>query len=122
MDNQRRIYPYYIGVIVGKQTSLALWSVEKKKIEKLTTLPFNDALKNIEDIISKKGDVQVRYEDLTDIYSDKFAIFVNKNEIPNLSIPQGYVGGMLGSKDFYEKTKMNGNNNERRAAAIVLDL
>lgn len=122
MDNQRRIYPYYIGVIVGEQTSLALWSVEKKKIEKLTTVSFNNALKSIEDIISKKGDVQVRYEDLTDIYSDKFAIFVNKNEIPNLSIPQGYVGGMLSSKDFYEKTKMNGNNNERRAAAIVLDL
>lgn len=122
MDNQRRIYPYYIGVTVGEQTSLALWSVEKKKIEKLTTLSFNNALKSIEDIISKKGDVQVRYEDLTDIYSDKFAIFVNKNEIPNLSIPQGYVSGMLGSKDFYEKTKMNGNNNERRAAAIVLDL
>lgn len=122
MNNQRRIYPYYIGVIVGEQTSLALWSVEDKKIEKLTTQPFNKAVECIESIIAERKDVQVRYEDLTDVYSDKFAIFVNKNEIPNLSIPQGYVGGMLGSKDFYEKTKMNGNNNERRAAAIVLDL
>ena len=122
MNNQRRIYPYYIGVIVGEQTSLALWRVEDKKIEKLTTQPFNKAVECIESIITEGKDVQVRYEDLTDVYSDKFAIFVNKNEIPNLSIPQGYVRNVLSNESFYKKTKKHSNENERRAAAIVLDL
>lgn len=121
MNNQRRLFPYYIGVRVGEETSLALWSVEKKKLEKLITLPFLDSLVWIINVLEEK-DAQVRYEHRNDVFSEKFTEFVQLKEIPHILIPYGYVGKVLSSESFYATTNKQGNINERTASAIVLDL